>query len=67
VQIVVSAPGKVLDLERPSEHVAYTPDRANGFRHDVFADAVAGDQCEAHGDTPDAQCTMHNAQCRTNP
>jgi hypothetical protein len=67
LQIVVSSPGQGLDLERPSEHVSHTPDRADGYRHDVFADAVAGDYCEAHGDTHNAQCTMHNAQRRTHP
>ena len=66
-EIVVGPPRELLDLERAPEHVADTPDRADGFGYDLFADAVAGDYCEAHGDIivmHNAQCTMHNADGR---
>ena len=49
LQVVVGAPRQVLEVEPPSEPLADRRQHFDGLGGDVLADAVAGDECDAHG------------------
>ena len=48
-EVVVRAPGQVLELERPAESLADRGQDLERFGGDVLADAVAWDECYSHG------------------
>src|SRR5690606_36563360 len=47
-QVVVGAPGQLLERETPSEDLVDGLEHLDGFGGDVFPDAVAGDDCDVH-------------------
>ena len=48
-EVVVGAPREMLDLEAAAESVADGVDDFQCLGGDVLADAVSGDDCDAHG------------------
>ena len=49
LEVVVGAPRQVLDIKPPSEPLADRSQDLEGLGGDVLADAVARDECDAHG------------------
>ena len=48
LEVVVRAPRQLLDIEAPAEPLADRRQDLESLGGDVLADAVAGDDCDAH-------------------